>query len=293
MRRPLLAIPASAGAIALVLMAGAPASAAELPSSDVLYLLPDEGFYSSTSTGESTFISDLPAGGKYGADFDSTTGLGYFFIDGTPCTLYSIVPETGVYTEIGPVGDTGMDECDALNVASDGTLRIADQDGVMLTVDKATGATLSSVTIDTSDISFIDQTSTGQFYVGTYGGELYTLDVQTGAAVFVDQPTDYIETANFDSSDTLWISGSGDGCQGLSSLSLSDPTATFQFQGNIAEGEDCLSAYSMFIAGATQPVPAQLAETGSAMPTWLLPVAVLSLIAGAGALLVGRRARES
>jgi hypothetical protein len=293
MRRPLLALSASAGAIALVVMSVAPASAAELPTSDVLYVLPDS-FYSSTSTGASTYIADLPSGGKYGADFDVTTGLGFFFTDGSPCTLYSIVPETGVYTEIGPVGDTGMDECDALNVASDGTLRIADQDGVMLTVDKATGATLSSVTVTGPDsISFIDQSSTGQFYVGTYGGDLYTLDVETGATVFIAAPTDYIETASFDSTDTLWISGSGDSCQGLSSLSLSDPVGTFQFQGDFLDGEDCLSAYSMFISGAAQPVPAKLADTGSVMPGWLLPFAVLGLIAGAGALVVARRTRQA
>ncbi|MDO9590220.1 MAG: hypothetical protein Q7J04_03650 [Microcella sp.] len=300
MRRRALATSASAVAIGLVLFSASPASAAELPATDELHTLTDSDFFSTSSTGASTFISDLPqeGTGKYGADFDVTTGNAYFFADdGLPvCTLYSLNPTTGVSTLVGPVGTDGMDECDALNVDSDGVIRIADQDGVMITVNKATGATISSVTVTgPGAISFIEQSSTGQFYVGDYDGSIYTLNVTTGATVFVAQPTDYIETASFDSADTLWFSGDGDGCQGLNSLSLADPAGTLTAQGSFTDADGCLDVYAMFIAqSVADPDPVvpdvpELADTGATALDAMLPFALLVLVAGAGALALSRR----
>lgn len=303
MRRRALAASASVAALGLVLLSASPAAAAELPATDALYTLTEEEFFSTLSTGASTSISTLPQDddGKYGADFDVTTGNAYFFADdGAPaCTLYSLNPTTGVSTLIGPVGADGMDECDALNVDSTGVLRIADQGGVMITVNKATGATISSVTIGdpaAGDVSFIDQASTGQFYAGTYSGEIFTLNVTTGAVVLVAQPTGYIETASFDSADTLWYSGDGSDCQGLNSLSLTDPVGTDLFQGDFLEGTDCLSVYAMFISQDVVPVPVEpedpeLAATGAGSIDAVLPLALLAMIVGAGALVLARRSR--
>jgi len=304
MRRRALAASASVAALALVVFSASPAAAAELPDTDALYSLTDTEFFSTLSSGASTAISTLPQenDGKYGADFDVTTGNAYFFADdGAPvCTLYSLNPTTGVSTLVGPVGTDGMDECDALNVDSDGVLRIADQDGIMITVDKATGATTSSVTIGgpaAGDVSFIEQASTGQYYVGTYSGEIFTLDVTTGAVVLVAQPTDYIETASFDSADTLWYSGDGSNCQGLSSLSLSDPVGTDEFQGDFLEGTDCLSVYATFIAQSdedpapVEPEDPELAATGPGAIDAALPWALLVMIAGVGAIVLARRSR--
>jgi LPXTG-motif cell wall-anchored protein len=295
-RRLALASTATLAALGLVALGAAPASAAELPTTDGLFSLTEEAFYTTIPTGASSYIADLPDenDGKYGADFDVTTGKAYYFSDTSPeCSLYSLDPATGISTFVGFVGSDEMDECDALNVALDGTLRVADQDGTLLTVDKTTGATISSVTVTGMDeISFIEQASTGVFYAGSYDGEIFTLDVATGVVTFVSQPTDYIETASFDSADTLWFSGDGVECsQGLSSLSLADPVGSLAFQGEYAEGEDCISVYAMFI---TQPAPApQLAATGSTSAVALAPFALLALLSGAGAVLMARRRRAA
>jgi len=305
MRRRALAVSSGVAALGLVVLSGAPASAATLPATDELFSITQDSLFSTLSTGSSTYIADVAQQdfGKYGADFDVTTGLAYYFADGLgpACTLYSLDPTTGVSTEIGPVSAVGMDECDALNVDSDGVVRIADQDGVMITVNKATGATIVVVTVTgvdvPGDLSFIEQSSTGQFYVGTYSGGLYTLNVTTGATVFVAQPTDYIETASFDSADTLWISGNGDQCQGLNSLNLTDPEGSFTFEGDFIDADDnCLGAYATFVSQPTQaPAPGddpELAATGGSSVEGVLPFAVLASLAGIGALVLSRRRRQ-
>lgn len=298
MRRSVFATTAGIAALALVALGAAPASAAELPEANTLYPLTQEALYSATSTGASTYIADLPdqGDGKYGADFDVTTGKAYYFTDTDPdCSLYTLDPATGVSTFVGFVVSDLTDECDALNVALDGTLRVADQDGTMLTLDKATGAVLATVTITGIEaISFIDQTTTGVFYAGDYDGALYTLDVTTGVATFVAQPTEYFETASFDSADTLWFAtGADSSCgYGLASLSLTDPVGSATYQGDYLDGDACLDAYALFIA---QPAPpAQLAATGAApAAAALAPFAVLALLAGGGALMLQRRSRTA
>lgn len=307
MRRVALAAASAAAAVGLVLVSAVPASAAELPGTDALYSLTDTTFYSTTSTGVSTEISTLesPGFGKYGADFDATTGLAYYFSEDGPdaCTLFSLDPTTGVSTLIGVVGTTGMDECDALNVDSAGVLRLADQDGVIITVNKATGATISSVTI-TGDplidgVSAIVQDSTGQFYVTTYGGDIFTLDVTSGATALVGSPTDYIETAVFDSADTLWYSGNGDGCQGLNSVSLADIAGTTTLQGDFLEdGTTCISVYAIFISQPVTPLPPveddpELAATGATPTAAAALIALIALGAGAAAVAISRRASAS
>jgi len=308
MRRRALAISSSVAALGLIMLSASPASAATLPATDELYSLAGDRLYSTTSTGASTLLSDLNApGSEFGADFDVTTGDAYFFSEiGEACDLYSLDPATGIPTLVGAVTGTGVDECDAINVALDGTLRIADQDGVILTIDKATGATISSLAVVGVDaISFIEQASTGTFYVGDYNGSIYTLDVATGATVFIAQPVSYIETASFDSEDTLWFSGDGVGGQGLSSLSVADPVGTLQFEGNFLDGVNGISAFALFITQAaaapapvvpappTVPAAPQLAATGAISMDAMLPFAVLSLIAGAGALALSRRTRTA
>ncbi len=301
MRRGSLVAASSLAALGLVVLSTSSAVAAELPATDELFSITEESLYSTPTTGTSTFIADLPqpTSGKYGADFDVTTGNAYFFADGgdDACTLYSLNPSTGVSTLVGPISAAGMDECDALNVDSDGVLRIADQDGVMATVNKATGATISSVTIGdpaAGDVGFIEQDSTGQYYVGTYGGDIFTLNVTTGAVVLFAEPTDYIETASFDSADTLWISAGGDPCQGFYSLNLTDAEGTFTFQGDFIDADDnCLNAWAMFISQPVQaPAPEEdpeLAATGATSVDGVLSVAVLAALAGIGALVMSRR----
>jgi hypothetical protein len=292
LRRLALASIASAAAIGLTLLGAAPASAAELPADNRLFALSGSEFYSSTSAAALTGISPFTnLGGKYGADYDPTTGVGYYFVSGEPCLLFSIDIATGVSTEIGPVGGVvDFNECDALDVAADGTLRIGDQEGVVLTVDKATGATISSVVSNINPLSFITQAANGAFYAGDYDGGLYTYDPATGVGTPITSPLGYYETASIDSNGTLWISSDGDECsQGLWSFNVADPVGTLLFQGDFLEGTDCVSAFALFVAG---PPPApQLAATGSA-PTWVLaPFALLLVLGGAAALAVGRRRR--
>lgn len=291
MRRSPLAAVGILSAAGLAVFAASPASAADLPAGDSLYAFDFSTYYGLAGDGFATAIADLPEnGGKYGADFDSTTGVGYFFEDDNPCLLYTIDPATGASTLVGEVGGvTDFDECDALNVAADGTLRIADQNGVILTVDKATGAVISSVVSDVPSISFISQGPDGTFYAGSYDGGLYTLDVATGAGTLFDGTVGYFETGAIDTAGTLWFISDGDDCGvGLWSLSLSDPTAV-TFQGDVASAEGCLSTYAIMVTGGYVPPAPQLAATGVEPALLAAPAAALALILGIGALAVSRR----
>jgi hypothetical protein len=294
MRRITLISAAALSVCGLVALGAAPASAAELPADNALFALSSETFYSSATDGALTPISGLPDNsGKYGADYDPTTGKAFYFEDGNPCTLYSLDITTGVSTEIGLVDDPGTDECDALDVAQDGTLRIGDQDGVVLTVDKTTGAVLSSVPTNIDPLSFITQAADGTFYAGTYDGALFTYDPATGVGTPIPSPLSYIETASIDSAGTLWITSDGDDvCEyGLWSLDIADPVGTLEFQGDLADDEGCVSAFALFVSG---PPPApQLAATGGSPAMVLAPFAVLGMIAGLGALVFARRQRSA
>ena len=297
MRRLISVCTAAVAALGLVALGASPASAAELPEDADLYGLTSDTYYATTAAGALTEVVGLPDdGGKYGADFDSTSGLAYFFSQGPECLLYSLVVATGVYTELGPVGTdvVDFDECDALNVAHDGTLRIADQDGTVLTVDKATGATISSVLTNIGYISAILQAPDGAFYVTEYDGDLWAYDPVTGVGTPVATvPTNYIETAVIDGAGTVWFSADGVECsQGLSSFPLSDP-ATVTFQGDFSDGVDCQSIYAIFVTGeVVQPAP-QLAATGGVTGLAVAPFALLGLLAGAAALLIARRTRKA
>ncbi|MGX5682488.1 hypothetical protein ACWKWO_13955 [Schumannella luteola] len=291
MRRTPIASVAAAAAAGLLILGASPASAADIPAGDGLYAFSFSTFFGLAADGSATAIAGLPDdGGKYGADYDSTTGVGYFFEDGEPCRLYTIDPTTGASAFVGTVGGvTDFNECDALNVAADGTLRIADQDGIVLTVDKATGAVLSSVVSDIPSISFISQAPDGTFYAGSYDGGLYTLDVATGAGTLVDGTVGYFETGVIDTAGTLWFISDGDDCGvGLWSLSLSDPTDV-TFQGDVASTDGCESTYAILATGGYVPPAPQLAATGSAPATLVAPIAALVLLAGVGALAVSRR----
>ena len=295
MRRSTFAATALAAAVGVAVLGASPASAAELPEDNDLYAIDSNEFFSSTSTGALSFVSALPNNsGKYGADFDPTTGEAFYFEDGPLCTLYSLDLETGVSTEIGLVGgEVDFNECDALDVSYDGTLRIADEDGRVLTVDKTTGATLSSVLSSFDRLSFITQAADGTFYAGDYDGGLYTYDPATGVGTPIPSPLGYYETASIDGNGTLWISSDGDECgQGLWSLNVADPMNTLLFQGDFLDGADCVSAFALFVAWPqTAPAP-QLAATGSA-PAWALaPFALLLVLGGAAAVTV-RHARRA
>ena len=295
MRRFALVSTAAVAALGLLALGAPSASAVELPEDNDLFAIDSDEFFSSATNGVLTYISDLPSsGGKYGADYDPTTGKAFYFEDGNPCTLFSLDIVTGVSTEIGPVGGSGdFNECDALDVSHDGTLRIADQEGRVLTVDKATGATISDVLSDIPDISFITQAADGTFYAGSYTAGLFSFDPATGAGTPILSGLNYYETASIDSSGTLWISSDGDNCgQGLWSLDVTDPVGSLLFEGDFLEGvDDCASIFALFVSG---PAPApQLAATGSTPDIGFAPIAVLALLVGVGALALARRQRTA
>lgn len=304
MRRRLFVGSSSVLAFGLVLVSGTPASAAALPAGDELFALTTTTFYSTSATGLSVGIAGLeqPDDGKYDADFDPSSGLAYYFADNPTavCNLYSLDPVSGTSTFIGPVGPPELAECDALDIDNNGVLRISSQGGTLVTLDKATAATIDIVTITggpLNQISSFDQDSTGQFYLTTYLGEVYTLDVTTGATVLVGTPTSYIESAVFDSSDTLWFSGSGDTCQGLFSMRISDMAGTLTAQGDFYDGDsNCLDAYALFVVKATTPPGAsdpELAATGAEPPLVAVVFAIMSLVGGAVLIAMNSRVRTS
>ncbi len=263
-------------AAGLLAVGATSASAADLPPDELLYVIGDEVLYTSTADGVLTQVAPLTdIDSVYGADWDPTTGLAYFFNDGLLCDLYSLDVTTGVATLVGPLE---FGNCDALDVAADGTLRVGSDNGVIYTIDKTNGSTISDITVSI-ELSFLAQAPSGVFYVGDYAGVLYTLDTSTGDTVEVATPNDYTESADFDRAGTLWMSVNGDECQGLGSLSLADPEGSYVVEGDFLDGGSCISGYALFLA----PAPA-LPATGSAAPTAGVVLAGLALLLGAGAI---------
>jgi LPXTG-motif cell wall-anchored protein len=285
-RRSSLLITASATLAGAMLLLGAgPASAAELPPGSTLYVIGENAVYTSTSDGSLTLLGNLPdLNNVYGADWDATTGVAYFFTSGLACDLYRLDVTTGAATF---VAELEFDNCDALDVAADGTLRIADDSGTISTVDKTDGTTISDITVD-PQVGWISQAPSGAFYIGDYSGFLYTLDPNTGDTVQIAHPTGYIESADFDTDGTLWMSVELAFCQGLASLSLADPEESFTPQGEFGEDKNtCVQGYALFVVPG-DPAPA-LPATGPDNVIAPLALAGLVLVLGLVAYLRSRK----
>lgn len=265
----------------------APAAAADLPVGDTLYVIGENTLYTSGSDGTLTEVVNVAPGFVFGADYDPTSGLVYYFIDGGPstaCELFTLDLATGLTDSVGYLD---FNECDALDIATDGTLRIGNDDGYLAVVDKADGSTLSSVTLSIS-LSWLDQAPGGQFYAGDYPGNLYTLDPATGATTLVAAPTFYWVGGKFDTVGTLWAAArtGPEGCQGLASLSLDDPEESYLFEGDFLEDGSCVDGYALFIVPPPKPV---LPATGPSMVLPLAGIAGLAMLAGLTVLIRSRR----
>ena len=297
-----------AATLGVSLISAAPAAAAPIPSGDAVYVIQDSNddgvsaLYTVTENGTATLVGPMSDSyGVWGASFDATTGLAYFFDDyEAPCTLYSLDIATA---QEALVGTTGVNNCDGIDVDSTGVLRILSGDGEIVTVDKATAATISSVTTTGigSEASFLAVTSTGAFYSGDYVTTVFSLDTSTWVATATGS-VPYVEAADLDSADRLWSLGNGSDCStGLSSFDPADPDATVEFQGDILiDGDVCVSAYAIFVAKspapapAPEPAPAALPATGSAENIVAGGIAALALLAlGLASILVATTRRES
>ena len=127
--------------------------------------------------------------GEGGLAFDPTSGVLYGMshtIDGVR-HLFTIDPQTGLGTDVGPVPQTDLDPS-AVVIDEAGTLYILDTyNDELLTVDQTDGDVLSSISLSRSlgSIAGMDfHPDSGVFYVADGGGagtdSLYTLDVVTG-----------------------------------------------------------------------------------------------------------------
>jgi hypothetical protein len=293
------AIPASALAIVAVLVAApTAASASTLPDGQSMYGY-QGGFYginaadaALTPIGPSTAFGN----GTYGMDYSDQDGVAYFFVDSTPCEFYSLDITTGIETDIGPIvdGATDSDNCDALDVAPDGTVYVGSVDTVY-EIDTTNGSAsaahvLSGDALDGQMGWLATDPTTGILYVGDYNGNIFSLNTTTWAATIVASGVGYIESGDFDANGVFWFSGSGPDTQGLNSLLLSDPTNVTSY-GSFADGGGGVSIFALFVQGGTAAPKPALAATGSDNGV-LLPLGVgasILLLAGAGAILVARR----
>lgn len=290
-RRAAVAVTSSVAALGLVLLSAGPASAAAtLPDGDQLYVIGDNQLWTSTQDGALTLVGAFAStgGGIYGADWDPTSGLAYFFRDGAPCQLYSLDIVTAVDTLIGTLEASN---CDGLDVDVNGVLRVLSGSGQLYTVDKTDASTISdvNVTADSEQLSFLASTTTAQFTTGDYSTELFSLDVTTGATTPIGD-IDYVESADYDSTNQLWISGEGDTCQvGLSSMRQPGDGTTYGFEGDFIYEANCVNAFAIFVTGNFAPPAPVLPATGPGAVVPLAAIAGLAVLAGVTVLIRARR----
>lgn len=282
---------AGAALVAAGLALGTPAAAADLPQGETIFVIADGNIYTAETDGTVTEVADMPDGDILGADVDPTSGLVYFVVNGDPetaCQLWTLNLTTLVTDEIG---DLEFNRCDGLDVASDGTLRVGNNLGVISTIDKADASTISDITV-TPALAWIAEGPGGQFYIGDYAGNLYTLNTSTGATVNVGQPTFFWDSGDFDSAGTLWATSrtGPEGCQGLASLSLSDPEESYLFEGDFLEDGTCTPVTALFIVPPPAPPTPALPATG---PVAVLPLSALAGVAVLAGLIVLIRSRRT
>lgn len=238
--------------------------------------------------------------------WDPVTGKSYIIGNGYegPCELWEADTTTGTFTYLFDIVFSVEEptyDCDAFDIAPDGTAWVTLFDGEILTkLNLADGTTSDGVPIsDTAGVSWIAvQPSTGVVYLGDWSDDLYTIDPATGATTLVaawpnnDGPGWY--DAAFDSNGRLWITGWPEGDTFLYSADVADFANTFVVQGPIQiEGSSAdTGTDSLWITrGGPDPVvePA-LAATGLET-AGALGAGLALLVLGAGAFAVARTRR--
>lgn len=296
---------AGAAVAALVLITASPASAAAraIPTTDAMYIVSCDDAGGST---EVLFSVDsaTAALGQIGAGigqesgcagqpaWDATTNTAYYFDFFPDATLNKIDLATGVTTSIAPFfeGVTPID-VDAIAIGLDGAA-YALSSGTLYDLNLATAELTDPLSSKTDVFGFAVDPTSGLFYGVTDLGEVYLIDVATGAANFLDDltvtPGENVLSLQIDSAGTFWY---------LNSL---DPSTLWSSDGSTFAGSEELSGSTDLAGGgetvfsealliAPNTVPA-LAETGvDATPALLVgTAAALALMLGA-ALVVTRR----
>jgi hypothetical protein len=161
-----------------------------------------------TSTGTATLVGSLGLQKVGGIAFDSSGTL--FGVSGGsrgPASLYTIDPGTAATALVGPV--IGIQGVDALRFNATGTLYGGGWDGtvgvgVLVTIDPATGAVLTSTTMTGSGNAFAPGLAfnPADILYGSRGGsggteDLVIIDTVTGAQTAIGDATDVISDIVF------------------------------------------------------------------------------------------------
>lgn len=277
-------VAASVVALASVSTAAHAADPVDLPAGDAIYQAnystDPTALWTTASNGTatvigtpSTFIPEVVDGA-----WNPVTNRSYLIGDGYsgPCELWEANLTTGALTFVAVItgGNGPTYNCDAFDVAPDGTAWVTMYDdfvdtsytGVLAKLNLSDGTTSDPVTITgvVGGISWIVvQPSTGVMFLGSFGGDLYTVNTTTGAITPVDSVvTDAsLYDAAFDSSGRLWITGWPDYTE-LYSANVADFATSFVSQGPITiggSGNDTGTDSLWIVRG---PAPAVLAATG-------------------------------
>ncbi len=190
------------------------------------------------TTGASVLVGPLGLTSIYEGDlaFDPSSGVLYGVQDDINFNLYlfSMNPSTGAGTDIGivtAVSNCGAVACDLSAMAFDSTgkLYILDTGGsTLLTVNKSTGAVISSVGLSASGLGIVAGLSinpaSGTAYVATGNGtnSFYTLNLSTGAMTLIGP-----------------LTGASTGLSGLAFPPVSSPTLTItkSHAGDFTQGQ--------------------------------------------------------
>jgi len=231
---------------------------AVLPEGDVIYqasYFDEPTLLWTTASDASATVVGTPAPGPQDVTdgaWDPSTGKSYVIGNGYdgPCEIWEANTTTGTFefiTDIDGYGEISAD-CDAFDIAPDGTAWVTIYNGDYLAKVNLLDGTLSGV-VEISGlhqgVSWITvQPSTGVVFVGDWNEDLFTIEPTTGALTIVSEAInesadlDWYDAA-FDSNGRLWITGWPDGTA-LFSADVADFVGTVALQGWITiagEGE--------------------------------------------------------
>lgn len=310
MRRALTSITAAAAvAVGLSVALVAPASAAELPTTDGLYVLSCDntpnplGVFSVDPTdATATAVGDgTPSDGGcfYNAAFDASTGITYAIVSTSEgYALVTVDMTTGVSSPIAPFTIDGADTyVDSMAIGGDGSA-YAWVDEELFSLDLATGALslLHEFELGNYFYGFSWDPVVGDF-VGIFDdGRIYAIDPAALTVELIgDVGLDSYSTwgVQVDSAGLIWVLGvpfSTDTAY-LWTVSRADVTTPTEVGQVLIGGEGEFYSFVVTLTRAVSPAPA-LAATG-VDATAPLTAGALLLVLGAGLLLFRRRAAKA
>lgn len=313
MRRALTSITAAAAvAVGLTVATVAPAAAAELPTTDGLYVLSCDntpnplGVFSIDPTdATATAVGDgtaMTSGCFYNAAFDASSGVTYAIVSTSDgYLLVTVDMVTGVSSPIAPFTiDESSTYVDSMAIGGDGSAYawVGDE---LFSLDLATGALtlLHEFELENNFYGFSWDPVVGDF-VGIFDdGRIFAIDPAALTVTLVgDVGLDdfYTWGVQVDSAGVIWVLGvpvGGSDTAYLWTASRADVTTPTEVGQVLIDGEGEFYSFVVTLTRAAAPAPEPALAATGVDATAPLTAGALLLVLGAGLLLFRRRAAKA